>query len=272
MRIKLSVITVNLNNAEGLRKTIVSVAEQTFTDFEFIIIDGASTDGSVEIIEQYNDKINYWTSETDNGVYSAMNKGILQAKGDYCLFLNSGDFLNNSNILACIFNQNITEDIISGAVQTYSLTEVEKSKVFNRFEGQELTFSDLYFSPLNHQATFIRRELFQKYGMYDEKYKVISDWIFLVKTLVFENVSYRYLQNIISNIDVNGLSSDPSNYIFERKAAIKELLPSRLFSENELDYIYMVTIVKKIKILWIGVKWLYLIASFVLRRFINKVK
>jgi len=83
---KLSIITVNLNNAAGLQKTIESVITQTFTDYEYIIIDGGSTDGSVDVIKQHADKITYWVSEPDKGIYNAMNKGILQAKGEYCLF------------------------------------------------------------------------------------------------------------------------------------------------------------------------------------------
>jgi len=103
MQPKLSIITVNLNNAEGLRKTIESVVTQTFTDFEYIIIDGGSTDGSVEIIKLYADKITYWVSEPDKGIYNGMNKGIMVAKGEYCQFLNSGDWLVNENVLKEVF-------------------------------------------------------------------------------------------------------------------------------------------------------------------------
>ena len=91
---KLSVITINLNDAEGLQKTLRSVWErQSFTDFEHIVIDGASTDGSVEVIKKYADKLAYWVSEPDKGIYSAMNKGIVRARGEYLLFINSGDWL-----------------------------------------------------------------------------------------------------------------------------------------------------------------------------------
>ncbi len=96
---KLSIITVNFNNATGLQKTFDSVFEQTFKDFEYIIVDGGSTDGSEEIIERNRDKINYWVSEKDKGVYHAMNKGMAKASGDYLLFLNSGDHFKDENIL-----------------------------------------------------------------------------------------------------------------------------------------------------------------------------
>jgi len=118
MHPKLSIITVNLNNAEGLRKTIESVVSQTYTDYEYIIIDGGSTDGCVEIIKQYEDKITYWVSEPDKGIYNAMNKGILKAKGEYCQFLNSGDWLIKESILHDIFSILPIADIIYGNEQT----------------------------------------------------------------------------------------------------------------------------------------------------------
>ena len=101
---KLSIITINYNNREGLKRTIESVVNQTFTDFEWILIDGGSTDGSKELIEQYSNRFSYWVSEPDNGIYNAMNKGLRAAKGDYLQFLNSGDRLYNAQSLASCFS------------------------------------------------------------------------------------------------------------------------------------------------------------------------
>ncbi|HNW57942.1 MAG TPA: glycosyltransferase, partial [Bacteroidales bacterium] len=114
MERKLSIITVNRNNAEGLRKTIASVIAQTYGNYEFVIIDGASTDESLEVIRKNAGRISYWISEPDNGTYHAMNKGIKVSAGEYCLFLNSGDYLVDKNVLEKIFNQKIDADIISG--------------------------------------------------------------------------------------------------------------------------------------------------------------
>ena len=100
---KLSIITINLNNASGLEKTIQSVINQTYKDFEFIVIDGASTDGSVEVIKKYSSGINYWVSESDTGIYNAMNKGIRKAQGEYCLFLNSADYLFSPNLISAVY-------------------------------------------------------------------------------------------------------------------------------------------------------------------------
>ena len=100
---QLSIITINYNNLAGLQKTFESVFNQTFQDFEYIVIDGGSTDGSKELIEQYHDKIDYWVSEPDSGIYNAMNKGIVRANGEYLQFLNSGDSLLGENILKNVF-------------------------------------------------------------------------------------------------------------------------------------------------------------------------
>ena len=102
---KLSIITINLNNKNGLSETISSVIAQTFTDYEYIIIDGQSTDGSLEVIKQNANHINQWISENDHGIYNAMNKGLNLAKGEYCLFLNSGDSLYDSDVLQVLYRR-----------------------------------------------------------------------------------------------------------------------------------------------------------------------
>lgn len=111
---KLSIITVNLNNLEGLKKTYDSVVCQTFTDYEWLVIDGGSTDGSREFIEQHQDKFAYWCSEPDKGIYNAMNKGIVRAKGEYLNFMNSGDCFACEETVAEVFGKNRTADILYG--------------------------------------------------------------------------------------------------------------------------------------------------------------
>ena len=100
---KLSIITVNFNDAEGLERTIKSVVSQTFCDYEFIIIDGGSTDGSIEVINKYESYIDYWASEPDGGIYPGMNKGLRQAKGEYLNFMNGGDCYHSPDVLQNIF-------------------------------------------------------------------------------------------------------------------------------------------------------------------------
>ena len=112
----LTIITVNLNNYIGLSKTVESVIGQTFKDFEFIVIDGGSNDGSIEVIKKFARNINYWISESDKGIYNAMNKGIQKAQGQYSLFLNSGDSLYNSGVLQAVSQYLTGEfDLICGS-------------------------------------------------------------------------------------------------------------------------------------------------------------
>ena len=167
---KLSIITVNFNDAEGLERTIKSVISQTFRDYEFIIIDGGSTDGSVGVIKQYESRIDYWVSERDGGIYPGMNKGLRQAKGEYVNFMNGGDCYHSVDVLDKIFALETDADIITGAHSENGLRNVGKGGV---------TMLDLYKWAIDHQASFIRREVAQRHP-YDEKYRIVSDWKFKI--------------------------------------------------------------------------------------------
>ena len=110
----ITIVTINLNNKEGLKRTIESVINQTFFDkIEYVIIDGGSTDGSVDIIKEYEDKLAYWCSEPDGGIFPAMNKSIEHINGEYVLFLNSGDILNNNNVIKRVYDE-LDRDIVYG--------------------------------------------------------------------------------------------------------------------------------------------------------------
>ncbi len=218
---KLSIISINRNNAEGLEKTIKSVIEQTFTDFEYIIIDGNSTDTSTEIIKKYESKIHYWVSEPDTGIYNAMNKGIKQATGEYCLFLNSGDNLCNNGILeSCLEFLGIEAicygDLIAKDIDGY----------------KSLTYPDLltagYFwgCTLGHPGSFIKLELLQKAQGYDETIKISSDHDFFLRAICNFNASYKHIPIIVSEFQMEGISSKPEN----QQSIKQELLHS--FKKN----------------------------------------
>ena len=248
---KLSIITINLNNAEGLRKTIDSVVSQTFTDFEYIIIDGGSTDGSVDIIKQYanaplscGERLGerlYWVSEPDKGIYNAMNKGILQAKGEYCLFLNSGDYLYSKDVLDKVFVENICEEnIITGdMLKLYSdkikTTELDKGQAYVRKQnGEDLTLFDMYLGTINHSSSFIKRKLFVEYGLYNENYEIVSDWVFFLKTIGLNGVQVKYLDLIVSCFDMSGISNNNTILLIkERKKGIEESLPKSVIDDYE---------------------------------------
>ncbi len=228
----LSIITVNYNNASGLEKTIKSVLNQTYKDYEFIIIDGASTDGCKEIIESYADKIDYWVSEPDKGIYNAMNKGIAQAKGDYCIFMNSGDIFASDDVLHEIFHNQSYGNIplIRGNQITDFKTHTER---WVNFGNRDVTLYDLYISSYHHQATFIKRDLFIKYGSYNEDYKIVSDWEFSLRVLLGGEKS-TYINVDVVVYEYGGTSSSPENKGVkenERNSILNKLVPKYLLSD-----------------------------------------
>ncbi|WP_285010275.1 glycosyltransferase family 2 protein [Pedobacter faecalis] len=225
MTSKISIITVNLNNAYGLEKTIRSVTEQTFRDFEFLVIDGASTDGSRDILGKYKDKIDVLISEPDTGIYNAMNKGIRQASGDYLLFLNSGDYLHDNMVLQSVaLSIAGNKDIYYGNI----IYEEPGKQQFRTFPPL-LSFSFFIEHNISHQASFIKRELFQKFFLYNENFRIVSDWEFFIYTICKENVSYQHLDMIITNYDATGISSEINNHVSmhgERNLVLKRHFPA----------------------------------------------
>lgn len=212
--IKLSIITINYNNAAGLKKTLDSVTKQTCTEFEHIIVDGASTDGSVDEIIAYSQssianrhKI-AWLSEPDTGIYNAMNKGVRMAKGEYTLMLNSGDYLVDAHVIENIIPLLDGTDIIQGNV----ISIINDVEVVNRGYGKSnISFLDAMGGKFLHQASFCRQELFEKYGMFDESYKINGDTVFYAKCLAFGNASFRYVDVNVAYYDMEGVSADPNN-------------------------------------------------------------
>ena len=228
--VKLSIITVNLNNRDGLKKTIDSVVSQTFRDFEWIVIDGGSTDGSKELIEHYADHFAYWVSEPDKGVYNAMNKGIKVAKGDYLQFLNSGDWLCDSEVLEKVFGKERSADIL------YGYLIVERSCLFSNYAMMKPTlfWTDFIGNTLPHQASFIKKELFEKFGYYDESYKIAADAKFFIKAIVWEKSTYEFVPEKIAVFQRGGISSSEQRFE-ERDVRLRnELFPKMIVDDYPL--------------------------------------
>lgn len=201
---QLSIITVNYNNLEGLKKTFESVFIQEEKKFEFIIIDGGSTDGSRDFIESNQTKLNYWLSERDGGIYNAMNKGIKVAKGKYLLFLNSGDELYSKNVLG--YFKSYKEDLIYFDVNFQNRT----SSFIHKYPIK-LTFNYFLKYSLPHQGTLIKRDLFSTVGLYRETYKICSDWAFFIDTIFRFGGTYKKVSKIFAKLDRDGISCDPNN-------------------------------------------------------------
>lgn len=237
---KLSIITINYNNCDGLRKTIESVVNQTWQDFEYIVIDGGSTDGSVEVIKESADHIDYWVSEPDKGIYDAMNKGIDKAKGEYCLFMNSGDIIYQPTTLENVHQQLNGADIIYGRMLL--------ANGLWTTPYQNITLKHFFEGTLPHQAAFIHHALFTQYP-YDTHYRIVSDWKFWVEALICGNCSYKFIDHKIAVFDGSGISS--SNWglqLQERERILTELFPPRvlvdyktlLYGDTYEDKLYLV--------------------------------
>jgi glycosyltransferase involved in cell wall biosynthesis len=234
---KLSIITINYNNAAGLKKTLDSVVVQTYTDFEHIIVDGASTDGSVDEIIGYSQspianrhKI-IWLSEPDKGIYNAMNKGIRMAKGEYLLFLNSGDALENAEVVENFYKADIKTDIATGIEK-----EGNGHLIYPKKE-EELSYSFFYDDTLMHQSTFIRRDAFERFGMYNEDNRIVSDWEWFFNAIMKQDASYEPLDFVVALFDGEGISNSKrvlQSHNEEREGVRQRILPRVRGDYNEL--------------------------------------
>ncbi len=230
---QLSIITINYNDAEGLRKTIESVVNQTSDDFEYIVIDGGSTDGSVEVIREFENKIDQWVSESDKGIYNAMNKGITRAKGEYCQFLNSGDILAGSDVTDNMLKSTPDCSILIGNM----LKEMPNGKVFRDkgLQGQKPGMFTFYRGTLNHSPAYIKRELFEKYGPYDENLRIVADWKWYLIAVGLNNESVCYRNIDVTRFDMGGISNTNRELEKkERRRVLVEYLPPGVLRDYDL--------------------------------------
>lgn len=200
---RISVITVNYNDVEGLQKTIRSIKAQDYNNIEFIVIDGGSTDGSKELLEQEQNHISYWVSEKDSGIYNAMNKGIDASSGDYLIFINSGDELYEKEAISKFVAANYRVDLVYGDVNL-----VYPTHAANRQLPNTLSFYFLRFDNLCHQTVFFKKDFFEKYGKYDENYKILSDWKLWTVAICKQNASYKHHPEVVANFEIGGISSN----------------------------------------------------------------
>ncbi|MFA4867305.1 MAG: glycosyltransferase family 2 protein [Pedobacter sp.] len=220
---KISIITVNYNNKTGLAKTIQSVVNQSYSNIEYIVIDGGSADGSKGVIKAQERKIAYWISEADSGIYNAMNKGIKDSTGEYLLFINSGDVLVNENIIQEVVDLGLTADLVYG-----NLVFVNGDKRREWFPTSELTFNVFFRESIPHPSTFIKRTLFDTVGLYNEHYAIVSDWEFFVLAVCKFNCSFKHIDKFIALFNEDGISSGADNYTAmkkERDKVMKEHFP-----------------------------------------------
>lgn len=234
----ISIVTINRNNINGLNKTIDSVIKQSDKDFEYIIIDGASSDGSQDLLKQYDSNITKWISEQDQGIYDAMNKGINISNGKFLLFLNSGDYLYDSNVIKNVKNKLSDFDIITGGLKTFS--EEENSEII--LPHQNVDFNTFSKSFISHPSSFIKRELFIKYGLYDITYKIAADHKAFFLFFSNLNIKYQPINDIITIHEKGGISSNMNFNLIHESERVRVLNETPtfyqplLFSKNTLKH------------------------------------
>lgn len=207
---KLSIITISYNDAEGLRKTLQSAAAQTCMDFEHIVVDGGSCDNSVEVIRQYP-HVAQWVSEPDKSVYNAMNKGIAMVTGDYLLFLNGGDIFDSDSVVQRIYEAEPWADVVA-CRERYS-----SGQIYIPPTPEELTYDYFTGWTLMHQSTFIRKDAFDRFGLYREDYRIVSDWEWFLSALIVHNCSYQNLDFICALFDQSGVSNSARHLQLQQK-------------------------------------------------------
>ena len=233
---KLSIITINRNNAEGLRKTMESVLSQTYRDFEYIIVDGASTDESVEVIQGLAPEKDldvdgiqvHWLSEPDSGIYNAMNKGVRLSTGEYSLMLNSGDLLMDGHVIEKVMPELDGTDIVQGNI----IVRKNGKFIVNRGYGKsDLTFFDVCGGHFLHQASFIHRSVFEMLSGYDETYRMIADTKMYIQALGFHNCTFKYVNINVADFDLGGVTFTQRALGEKERARLEQ----DLFSERLLS-------------------------------------
>lgn len=265
---KLSIITINYNNAKGLRKTLASITSQTYPNIEHIIVDGASTDGSVDVIKEYENQLNIthstihllWSSEPDNGIYNAMNKGIeialgkrvvnafnrsersedknrgiRKATGEYVQILNSGDLLAAPDVtermMAALQMKGDGVELLYGNMVKY---DYQNSRTLGKSTEVEYSLRQYYSSTMNHDCCYFRRDLFETYGLYDESLKIVSDWKWFLQTIGLGKVKPIYVDIDVTIFDASGISE--TNLALrnqERRQVLAELMPPAVLADYD---------------------------------------
>ena len=255
---KLSIITINYNNAEGLRRTLESVAAQTYSEIEHVIVDAASTDGSVDIIKEYADTSMHtviWSSEKDKGIYNGMNKGIRNATGEYVQILNSGDVLAapdvTAKMIAALNNEMIRDKSLNDGVAILYGNMIKKDystgKILGKSKEVEYGLRQYYTSTMNHDCCYIRRDLFEKYGLYDESLKIVSDWKWFLQVIGLGNVKPVYVDIDVTIFDASGISETNLKLRNEeRRKVLEELLPPAILADYD-NYAFPIEQFKRLK-------------------------
>jgi glycosyltransferase involved in cell wall biosynthesis len=231
----ISIITINYNHAGALEETFLSVRDQSYKEIDYVVIDGGSSDESRAVIEKNRDLISYACSEKDRGIYDAQNKGILKAKGEFLLFLNSGDVFSSADFLeeAVKFIKNNPH---KNFVYCNTILRNSDGSFYEIVQPAQLTLFFFYKKTLNHQSCFIRRRLFDAFGLYDLRYKICADFDFILKVFLADNNGFVHFNRFAVIYRNDGFSADPSNYptvVSERSNIVDKYFTAAQKAEGE---------------------------------------
>ena len=251
MAVRLSIITINRNNASGLERTIQSVLFQTYSNIEYVVVDGDSSDGSIEVIRKFESSFGgrmKWISEPDKGIYNAMNKGIGMAAGEYFQFLNSGDCLVDEGVAGkmceALTSKGYPMIIYGNMLKNMPSGMIVRDRCF---AGRDISFLGFYNGSLNHSSAFIHRSLFDKYGMYDESLRIASDWKWFLQVIVWGGEKPIYTDIDISLFDMNGISETNKELNKqEREQVLAQLVPSAILADYE-EWAFPIEQMKRLK-------------------------
>ncbi len=226
-----SIITVVYNRANTIEQCIKSVAEQTYPNIEYIIIDGESNDGTVEIINNNMEHVDQFISEQDTGIYNAMNKGIKLSKGEYVLLLNSDDWYHKETVSLLIAAASKTTSCSIIHANALAIGETGKAT----YEIKPWLNDGIYTRgmPLRHETMLVPRKIYENYGIYNERYRILADYEFVIR-LYKKNISFEHVDTALLYFRVNGISNtDIIKLQEERKLLFKTLFP--FLDEESLD-------------------------------------
>lgn len=212
---KITVVTVCFNAVDSIEETMLSVLNQTYKNIEYIIIDGESTDGTVDIIKKYSDRLAYWISEPDTGIYNAMNKGIAAATGDYINFMNAGDKFTTSNIVNTIVSQiSPAVDVLYG--DCYYINMSEGTNARKLVPASDISKIVKKY-PFCHQATFSRTSYIKNH-LFNTSFKICADWNFFRNAFFYDKLKFKHVSEAICDFDISaGMSRDNLNLLYEEK-------------------------------------------------------
>ena len=225
----ISIITAVYNGSATIGETIKSISAQTFTNFEYIIIDGGSTDGTLDILRKHNDEIDYWVSAPDNGIYDAFNKGIDLAKGDWLYFIGADDRLFDNSVLEKVFSKSIDSEFLYGNV----FLEEEEEIVFGKFLPK-----NLYMQNICQQAIFYNKRLFQRIGKFNLKYQLLADWDFNIKAFGLKSTKPYYLDTVVAVYSIYGMSNNVCDIVFlaDRERLFRETFGTLFFVRQKVFF------------------------------------